>query len=137
MEKYLIALDLGTSSNTASSCPSTAGELGKRAYTVPYEVHFFQKNCAQQNPTDWWEAVCTATRKIIEDIPPENVLGISFSSQMQACIAVSENGEASLSRITIWAGSEGKRSRWNRPGRTSGIRPGCSELNGHRPSASL
>ena len=48
------------------------------------------------------EAVCTATRKIIEDIPPENVLGISFSSQMQACIAVNENGEA-LRPAMIWA----------------------------------
>lgn len=90
MEKYLIAHDLGTSSNKASLF-STTGELVK-SYT-PYEVHFFQKNCAQQNPEDWWEAVCTATRKIIEDISPENVLGISFSSQMQACIAVNENGK--------------------------------------------
>ena len=131
MEKYLIAHDLGTSSNKASLF-STAGELVK-SYTVPYEVHFFQKNCAQQNPTDWWEAVCTATRKIIEDIPPENVLGISFSSQMQACIAVNENGEA-LRPAMIWADQRAEEQMEQLVERVGFDR--MYELNGHRPSAS-
>lgn len=131
MEKYLIAHDLGTSSNKASLF-STAGELVK-SYTVPYEVHFFQKNCAQQNPTDWWEAVCTATRKIIEGIPPENVLGISFSSQMQACIAVNENGEA-LRPAMIWADQRAEEQMEQLVERVGFDR--MYELNGHRPSAS-
>ena len=131
MEKYLIAHDLGTSSNKASLF-STAGELVK-SYTVPYEVHFFQKNCAQQNPTDWWEAVCTATRKIIEDIPPENVLGISFSSQMQACIAVNENGEA-LRPAMIWADQRSGEQMEKLTEKVGADR--MYEINGHRPSAS-
>ena len=131
MEKYLIAHDLGTSSNKASLF-STTGELVK-SYTVPYEVHFFQKNCAQQNPEDWWEAVCTATRKIIEDISPENVLGISFSSQMQACIAVNENGEA-LRPAMIWADQRAEEQMEQLVERVVFDR--MYELNGHRPSAS-
>ena len=131
MEKYLIAHDLGTSSNKASLF-STTGELVK-SYTVPYEVHFFQKNCAQQNPEDWWEAVCTATRKIIEDISPENVLGISFSSQMQACIAVNENGEA-LRPAMIWADQRAEEQMEQLVERVGFDR--MYELNGHRPSAS-
>ena len=48
MGKYLISHDLGTSSNKASLF-STEGKLID-SYTVPYDVHFFHKNYAQQDP---------------------------------------------------------------------------------------
>ena len=50
MGKYLISHDLGTSSNKASLF-STEGKLID-SYTVPYDVHFFHKNYAQQDPED-------------------------------------------------------------------------------------
>lgn len=100
MGKYLIAHDLGTSGNKASLF-STSGEL-IRSCTIPYEVHFFGRNCAEQDSQDWWNAVCEATRKIIEGIDKKDVLAISFSSQMQACIAVDKEGKA-LRPAMIWA----------------------------------
>lgn len=66
MGKYLIAHDLGTSGNKASLF-STSGQLIDSC-TIPYEVHFFGRNCAEQNPEDWWNAVGEATRKIMEGI---------------------------------------------------------------------
>ena len=58
-------------------CFSTEGKLID-SYTVPYDVHFFHKNYAQQDPEDWWGAVCKATREIVKQIDPEEVLAISF-----------------------------------------------------------
>ncbi len=76
MKEYLIAHDLGTSGDKASLF-STEGEL-VCSYTVPYDVHYFHKNCAEQNPEDWWQAVCTATAKITEGLTPPACLFLSF-----------------------------------------------------------
>lgn len=131
LDKYLIAHDMGTSSDKASLF-STDGRLIK-SYTVPYDVHFFHKNCAEQNPLDWWNAVCTATRKIVEGICPADVLGISFSSQMQACVIVDRQGNV-LRPAMIWADLRAEEQARMLVGRVGGQR--MYELNGHRASAS-
>lgn len=131
MGKYLIAHDLGTSSDKASLF-STEGRL-IRSHTVPYGVHFFHKNCAEQNPEDWWNAVCGATRKIIEGIAPEDVLGIAFSSQMQACVVVDRHGMA-LRPAMIWADLRAQEQARQLEERVGFDR--MYEWNGHRASAS-
>lgn len=131
LDKYLIAHDMGTSSDKASLF-STDGRLIK-SYTVPYDVHFFHKNCAEQNPLDWWNAVCSATRKIVEGICPGDVLGISFSSQMQACVIVDRQGNV-LRPAMIWADLRAEEQARRLVRRVGGQR--MYELNGHRASAS-
>ncbi|MDD3339945.1 MAG: xylulokinase [Lachnospiraceae bacterium] len=98
--KYLIAHDLGTSGNKASLF-TTMGQLVKSC-TIPYEVDYFGNNCAQQDPEDWWKAVCTATRTILEGVDASQVLAVSFSAQMQCCLLVDEAGEPLYPAI-IWA----------------------------------
>ncbi len=131
MKKYLIAHDLGTSSNKASLF-STEGKLIK-SHTKPYDVLFFNKNYAEQNPEDWWNAVCEATKKIVEGIDPADVLGISFSSQMQACVVVDRAGKA-LRPAMIWADLRAQRQAEQLEERIGFDR--MYELNGHRASAS-
>lgn len=131
MEKYLIAHDLGTSGDKASLF-STEGNLVK-SYTASYETHYFHKNCAEQKTEDWWQAVCMATREITRDIDPEAVLGISFSSQMQACIAVDHNGNA-LRPVMIWADQRAEKQVKELIAKVG--KPRMYEINGHRPSAS-
>jgi len=131
VERYLIAHDLGTSSDKVSLF-STEGKLVK-SYTIPYDVHFFHKNYAEQNTEDWWEAVCTATRKIVEDIDPKAVLAISFSSQMQACVVVDKEGNA-LRPAMIWADQRAEEQAEQLVQKIGAKR--LYELNGHRVSAS-
>lgn len=131
MRKYLISHDLGTSSDKASLF-STEGEL-IRSYTVSYDVHFFQKNCAEQDPEDWWQAVCQATRNITEDVDPQNVLAISFSSQMQACVVVDRQGKA-LRPAMIWADLRAEEQMERLAQRVGEER--MYEINGHRISPS-
>ncbi len=131
MDKYLIAHDMGTSSNKASLF-TTDGRLIKSC-TVSYDVHFFQKNCAEQDPLDWWNAVCTATRKIVEGICPADILGISFSSQMQACVIVDPKGNV-LRPAMIWADLRAEVQARQLVERVGEER--MYELNGHRASAS-
>lgn len=131
MEKYLIAHDLGTSSNKATLF-STEGKLIK-SHTISYDVHFFCKNHAEQNTEDWWNAVCAATRKIIEGIDPSDVLAISFSSQMQACVVVDNKGNA-LRPAMIWADQRAEKQAKELEDMVGAER--MYELNGHRISAS-
>lgn len=131
MGRYLIAHDLGTSSNKASLF-STEGELVE-SYTVPYDVHFFQKNCAEQSPEDWWNAVCRATKEITRNISKEDVLAVSFSSQMQACVVVDQQGNA-LRPAMIWADHRASKQAEELEEKIGFI--GMYEINGHRISAS-
>lgn len=122
---------MGTSSNKASLF-STEGEL-VQSYTVPYDVHFFHQNCAEQNPEDWWNAVCQATKHIMKDISKEDVLAVSFSSQMQACIVVDEQGQA-LRPAMIWADQRASKQADELEDKVGFTR--MYEINGHRISAS-
>lgn len=100
MKKYLIAHDLGTSGNKATLF-STDGELVKSA-VYGYPVNFFNGNWAEQNPQDWWEAVCGATKELLQGIPREAVSAISFSGQMMCCLCVDQSGNP-LRNAIIWA----------------------------------
>ncbi|MCD7882461.1 MAG: FGGY-family carbohydrate kinase, partial [Lachnospiraceae bacterium] len=131
MIQYLIAHDLGTSGDKASLF-STEGEL-VTSCTVPYEVHFFHDNYAEQNPEDWWKAVCQATREIMRSVAAEDVLALSFSSQMQACIAVDKQGKA-LRPALIWADMRAQVQAQRLIDSVGFDR--MYEINGHRPSAS-
>ena len=100
MAQYIIAHDLGTSGNKATLF-HIDGRFVKSC-TIPYEVHFFGKNCAEQDPEDWWAAVCRATQNVIEGIEKTDVIAISFSAQMQGCLLVDGEGKP-LRPSIIWA----------------------------------
>ncbi|MGC4018527.1 MAG: xylulokinase [Muricomes sp.] len=100
MAQYIIAHDLGTSGNKATLF-TVDGQFVKSCI-MPYDVHFFGKNCAQQNPADWWQAVCEATQNILEGIGRKNVIALSFSAQMQGCLLVDKEGNP-LRPSIIWA----------------------------------
>lgn len=131
MDKYLIAHDLGTSGDKASLF-SIEGKLVK-SYTASYKTHYFHNNYAEQETEDWWEAICRSTKEIVKEIEPEAVLGISFSSQMQACVVVDEKGNA-LRPVMIWADQRSGEQMEKLTEKVGADR--MYEINGHRPSAS-
>lgn len=100
MGKYLLAHDVGTSGDKASLF-SVEGKL-IRSTTVSYPVNYLPGGGAEQNPQDWWKAVCTATREIIGEIDPRDILAVSFSGQMQCCLPVNREGRV-LRPAMIWA----------------------------------
>ena len=100
MKKYLLSHDFGTSGDKATLF-STEGELIKSC-VASYEVNFFGENCAEQNPEDWWKAICNATKEVTEGVSPEEIVAISFSAQMQGCLVVDREGTP-LRPSIIWA----------------------------------
>ncbi len=90
MAKYLLAHDIGTSGNKATLFTTDGDMIGSE--TFPYETNYFNNNWAEQNPNDWWEAVCNTTRQLIRDIDPGDILSVSFSAQMMGCLCVDRQG---------------------------------------------
>ena len=105
MGKYLLAHDIGTSGNKATLF-AVEGKLIKSAHAA-YEVYYGEGGKAEQNPEDWWNAVCICTREIMEGIAPEDILAVSFSAQMQCCLVVDNEGKV-LRPAMIWADTRAK-----------------------------
>lgn len=100
MTKYIIAHDLGTSGNKASLFNDKGEYIGSTIY--PYKTDYFNANWAEQEPLDWWRAVCETNKLLTKDIDKKDIAAISFSGQMMGCVCVDRNGNA-LRRAIIWA----------------------------------
>ncbi|NQS89089.1 xylulokinase [Patescibacteria group bacterium] len=101
-EKYILAHDLGTTGNKAALY-SSSGKLIASAF-YHYGTQYPQVNWAEQNPQDWWQAVCISTRNLLSSakISKQDVTVISFSGQMMGCLPVDKKGNPLRSSI-IWA----------------------------------
>ncbi len=97
MKRYLLAHDLGTSGNKATLF-STDGVLIKRE-TVGYETEYSNGNWAEQNPNDWWNAVCLSTRKLLDGMDSGDIAAVCFSGQMMGCLPVDKNGQPLRSHL--------------------------------------
>ena len=131
MAKYIIAHDLGTSGNKATLF-STDGELIKSTH-AGYDVKFFNDNWAEQNPLDWWTAICTTTKKLIEGIDVDEIAALSFSGQMMGCVCVDKNGNP-LRDAIIWADMRSGRQEQDLSQRIS--MDEVYHITGHRLSSS-
>ncbi len=90
MKRYLLAHDVGTSGNKATLF-TVAGELvGSK--TDPYDTRYFNHNWAEQNPNDWWKAVCHSTQELVQNIDVSEIAAVSFSGQMMGCLCVDKDG---------------------------------------------
>lgn len=100
MSKYLLAHDLGTSGNKVTLFDTNGKLIDSKVY--PYDVHYFNNGWVEQNPDDWWHAVCKTTKDILKNLNNEDVIGVSFSGQMMGCLPVDRQGDPLRSAI-IWA----------------------------------
>ena len=100
MKQYLIAHDLGTSGNKATLY-TTEGKL-VASIVSKYATNVNKLGWAEQNPRDWWSAVCESTNALMEGRNPNDVAGISFSGQMMGCICLDSSGELLMDSL-IWA----------------------------------
>ena len=90
MKQYLLAHDLGTSGNKATLFATDGKLVG--SVTAAYDTHYFNNNWSEQEPADWWDAVCTSTRTLVKDIDPREIAVICFSGQMMGCLCVDKAG---------------------------------------------
>lgn len=100
MPQYLIAHDIGTSGNKATLFTADGQMVGSA--TSAYPTNYFNANWAEQDPSDWWRAVCECTKALLNGLDNRDVLAVSFSGQMMGCVCVDKNGRP-LRKAIIWA----------------------------------
>lgn len=106
--KYLLAHDLGTSGDKATLFSEDGTLLGSKV--ASYKVYYFNKNWAEQDAGDWWEAFCCSTKSLIAEcgIDARDIAAVSFSGQMMGCLCVDRKG-VPLRRSIIWADSRAQK----------------------------
>lgn len=91
-EKYIIAHDMGTSGNKAVVV-TIHGEI---IYSIKqdYPVYYPPPGYAEQDPADWWNAVCSTTRQAMPKagIQASEVVGVTFSSQVMSLVPIDRAG---------------------------------------------
>ncbi len=93
---YIIIYDFGTSSvktclfNIDSEIRIVAGS------SAAYGIYISENGGAEQDTEEWWEAICSTTRKLFEgsEVTPDKIEGIAFCSQMQGTVLVDEDANA-------------------------------------------
>lgn len=100
MAKYIMAHDMGTSSDKAVLV-DFGGNIIATA-VEPYPTFYPNPAWVEQNPEDYWHAVCKASSRIINEngIDAEDVKGVVFSTQAQGIIPVDESGKVLYNNIT-------------------------------------
>jgi len=80
MEQYILGIDVGTT-GTKTLLFSASGELLGHAYRA-YETSTPQVYYSEQDPEDWWRAVCETVREVCADpAVADSVAAISLSLQ--------------------------------------------------------
>jgi xylulokinase len=100
--QFILAHDLGTTGNKASLYDG-AGRVRSSAFHA-YGTDYPRVNWAEQNPEDWWEAVCASTKHLLATarVQPQEVACVTFSGQMMGCVAVDREARP-LRPAIIWA----------------------------------
>jgi xylulokinase len=98
----ILAHDLGTTGNKASLYDGQ-GQMLASAFQS-YQTYYTGPNQVEQDPEEWWLAVCGATRQLLAEsrIDPGRIACVTFSGQMMGCVAVDQQARP-LRKALIWA----------------------------------
>jgi len=102
MKRYVLAHDLGTSGNKASLHDSDGRMVGSAFYG--YDTTYAHTGWAEQDPADWWRAVCGSTRQLLQQsrINPDEIACVVLSGQMMGVVPIDRNARP-LRTAIIWA----------------------------------
>jgi xylulokinase len=102
VKRFVLAHDLGTTGNKASLYDAE-GAL-RSSVTSSYGTDFEHPGWAEQNPEDWWQAVCESSRQLLQEarVSGREIACIVFSGQMMGCVPLDRAGKP-LRNAIIWA----------------------------------
>jgi len=129
----ILAHDLGTTGNKATVYDGD-GRLVGAAFSA-YDTEYAHTGWAEQNPEDWWRAVCLSTRQLLQEsaVQGRDIACISFSGQMMGAVPLDRQARP-LRNAIIWADQRAlEQERW------VGERLSLADvyrITGHRLSAS-
>lgn len=113
MSKYIMAYDVGT-----TGIKTCIFEIDKdfkilASATESYNLYVYDDGGAEQDPDEWWAAMCSTTRVVLEKsgISPDKIAGVSFCSQAQGLVLVDKTASQSAEPFLIWISARERKSR--------------------------
>ena len=97
--KYLIGVDVGTSGTKSVLFDTQGKEIA--SCTVEYPLYQPKNGWAEQDPRDWWNAVCKTLKYLTEKAENGEICGLGISGQMHGLVMLDENNEVIRNSI-IW-----------------------------------
>lgn len=99
--KYLLGIDIGTSGTKTVLFDRGGNPISSS--TAEYPLYQPEIGWAEQDPQDWWKAVCITINQVIKDsnINPESISGIGLSGQMHGLVMLDGDGNV-LRKSIIW-----------------------------------
>ena len=91
---YVLAYDIGTTG--VKTCLFSIDKTIRLVSSAQqgYSLTILPGGGAEQDADEWWDTMCTTTRRLFASgsVKPEQVAGISFCSQMQGLVLVDRDG---------------------------------------------
>jgi xylulokinase len=101
----ILAIDLGTSGAKAALVSIQGAILAGTVEAI--RTHTLPEGGAEQDPAEWWAAICTAARRALAQKPAGvQVAGICATAQWSGTVAVGREGEV-LAPALIWMDQRG------------------------------
>ncbi len=98
---FLLGVDIGTSGTKTV----LFDENGNTVFSATAEYPLYQPNTgwAEQDPEDWWRAVCETIKAVISKsgVNPSDVKGVGLSGQMHGAVLLDSDGKV-LRKAIIW-----------------------------------
>ncbi len=88
MKKQLLGIDIGTSACKVAVFDEDGALLAQA--NQPYRVYYPHPGWAEQNPEEWWEAVCRGIREVLacDGVRADLIKGIGVDGQSWSAIPV-------------------------------------------------
>ena len=90
-EEYFIGVDCSTQSTKALMF-DVNGHLVKQA-KVGHTLQSLQPGWAEQEPKEWWSALCNVLQELTSNVLPEWLRGIGISYQRETFVAIDQSGQ--------------------------------------------
>lgn len=105
VRKLILAHDLGTSGDKACIFDIEGKFLAEANGT--YKTYYPSTGYAEQCPEDWWNAVMSTTREVVQkaNINSSEIKAISFSAHGMGVIPVNNKGELLIEKTMVWMDS--------------------------------
>ena len=93
---YIIVYDFGTTSVKTCLFEIDAEIRLAASATDSYGLYTSEDGGAEQDPEEWWAALCKTTRELFtkSDVQPAQIEGMAVCGQMQGSVLVDEEGNA-------------------------------------------
>ena len=107
---YYIGIDLGTSAVKLLLVDGDGQICG--SVSEEYPLSFPQPGWSEQEPADWWDAVCRGLKKLLDGQDASQVAGIGVGGQMHGLVTLDENDNVIRPAILWNDGRTAKETDW-------------------------